>query len=630
MYHALLTNRYLSTRVIPLIAVAAVALCVALVIIVVSVMTGFLDEVKRSGRTLMGDVVISYPVSGIPHYNALLDELADVPEVAAATPIVDSYGLLKMPYPDGPRKQTETVQIWGIEPQSFAAVTGYDKTLYWQSIDDDDAWAKRLGDVVERIWDDGQEWLTVQNEAAGGDVYARPGDSWQRKLMDLLPPDQRPALDAIPSDPAQLRTQLPTLIGENVWEILQAEDPRLGDLSKQHDEGLTLRRSDQYGTDQPCIALGIHVSEANQRLSDGTYKAMSLGYWWMPNWTVTMTTLPIDSTGGLLEPESIILPVANEFVSGVFLIDDTRVMVPIELAQRMLRLDEAEILADDNETVIGVEPARATMILVRAADGVTPDDLRDAVADAYDRFHTAIMSDFAQTVMPPRRAQPNGPGALVQTWLQQQSRFIGPIEKERELMRTLFSLVYIVCAGLVLAIFWAIVYEKTRDIGILRSVGASRLGISWIFLRYGLVVGVGGAILGLGLAFLVVHNINAIHTAMGEPPLWLSYLLGALAMASLGLTIARARSGRLLPLVLGLLVTLVLGGLAFGIYWVGRAGGIVIWDPQVYYFSTIPNEMDMRSAVYTMIGAVVFSVIGAFLPAAKAADTDPVRALRYE
>ena len=59
MYHALLTNRYLTSRVIPLIAVAAVAMCVALVIIVVSVMTGFLDMVKSSGRPLMGDVVVS-------------------------------------------------------------------------------------------------------------------------------------------------------------------------------------------------------------------------------------------------------------------------------------------------------------------------------------------------------------------------------------------------------------------------------------------------------------------------------------------------------------------------------------------------------------------------------------------
>ena len=75
MYQALLTNRYLTSRVIPLIAVAAVALCVALVIIVVSVMTGFLDMVRSSGRTLMGDVIISYRVSGIPYYERLIERI---------------------------------------------------------------------------------------------------------------------------------------------------------------------------------------------------------------------------------------------------------------------------------------------------------------------------------------------------------------------------------------------------------------------------------------------------------------------------------------------------------------------------------------------------------------------------
>lgn len=66
MYAALLSNRYLTSRVIPLIAVGAVALCVALVIIVVSVMSGFLDMLKASGRTLIGDVIVSSGIGGIP------------------------------------------------------------------------------------------------------------------------------------------------------------------------------------------------------------------------------------------------------------------------------------------------------------------------------------------------------------------------------------------------------------------------------------------------------------------------------------------------------------------------------------------------------------------------------------
>jgi len=58
--------------------------------------------------------------------------------------------------------------------------------------------------------------------------------------------------------------------------------------------------------------------------------------------------------------------------------------------------------------------------------------------------------------------------------------------------------------------------------------------------------------------------------------------------------------------------------------------GTLIWDPSVYYFSTIPSQVDWFTAAITWVGAVIFSVLGASVPAAKAADIDPVRALRYE
>ncbi len=197
-------------------------------------------------------------------------------------------------------------------------------------------------------------------------------------------------------------------------------------------------------------------------------------------------------------------------------------------------------------------------------------------------------------------------------------------------MRTLFSLVYLVCAGLVLAIFWAIVYEKTRDIGILRSIGASRFGISWIFLRYGFVIGVLGAVVGLGLGSLIVHKINTIHDAMGDPPVWLAVTVFAIGGVAAALTVARSLSGRLLPLVLGSVTTITLAGIGTVILVVRHIGGIEIWSPEVYYFTEIPNKVDMETAIITMIGAVLFSLLGAFVPAAKAADTDPVKALRYE
>ncbi|MHC4990618.1 MAG: ABC transporter permease [Planctomycetota bacterium] len=550
MYHALLTNRYLTSRVIPLIAVAAVALCVALVIIVVSVMTGFLNMVRESGRTLMGDVIVSYPISGIPHFERLIERIEAMPEAAAATPVVDSWGLLRMPYPQGAEKETAVVQIWGIEPESFNDVTGYGDTLYWRPFEES---------AIPRM---------------------RPDDIRQE-------------------------------IGNSM-------------LADRFESGRTLTNPDSQ---LPAIVMGIHVSIGNQRQSDGTYEPALNGYWWMPRFDVVLTALPV-YRGGFQDPVSEPLQIVNEFMSGVFLIDEKRVLVPLALAQRMLHLDEAERFdPDDPDVITGKDPSRSTMVLVRTADGVSPDELRDAVMVAYDQFVRDLYADDDEPVKPP----PLGFTVSIQTWEQQQAKFIAPVEKERELMRTLFSLVYLVCAGLVLSIFWAIVYEKTRDIGILRSIGASRWGISWIFLRYGLVIGILGAILGLGLGSLVIRYINSIHSAMANPPLGLAIGVYAAAAVSLVLTVFRSLSGRLLPLVLGALVTLtllVIGSVVLLVKYV--VGGFVIWDPAVYYFTEIPSRMDWDSAVITMIGAVVFSLLGAFLPAAKAADTDPVRALRYE
>jgi lipoprotein-releasing system permease protein len=144
------------------------------------------------------------------------------------------------------------------------------------------------------------------------------------------------------------------------------------------------------------------------------------------------------------------------------------------------------------------------------------------------------------------------------------------------------------------------------------------------------VVGVAGAIVGLGLSWVIVRNINHIHAALGDPPVFLAIVTGIVALIALAVTALRGRSGRLLPLVLGTLITITLAAITALILWVQQAGGVVIWDPSVYYFTEIPSKMDLVSAAITMVGAVVFSLIGAFLPAAKAADTDPVRALRYE
>jgi lipoprotein-releasing system permease protein len=548
VYQPLLANRYLVSRIIPLIAVAAVALCVALVIIVVSVMSGFLDMLISSGRTLMSDVIVRYPHPGLPHYDRLIEEIELLPEASAATPVVENFGLLKLPYDD----RTEGVQVWGIEPESFARVVDLEGTLVWR-------------ETPARV----SEYL-----------------------------DDLAGIPQAPRSPADLGT-IPWL-----------------DPPSDSDES-------------PRALLGVEIDgAAKQRNANGTYD-VRYPRWWMPLHSVDITLLPVSSDGRVEKPDNRRLAIANEFSSGVYQVDSRRTLVGIGTAQRMLGLEsgpiyDPKILEETGELVrIGDYPARTSMVLVRAAPGVTPEALRDAVLDAYIRFEARIRDDDGVIVK-----APDVNFVAVRTWREQLRDILGPVEKERELMRILFSIVYLVCAGLVLSIFWAIVHEKTRDIGILRAVGASRPGILGVFLAYGLVVGLAGAVIGAVLGWLVTDNINAIHEGLGQPaPTWSWITAYVVAAALAGTGVWNARQGSTLRTLLSLVGTIVVAAVGTALL---MHRGFLMWDPSVYYFNTIPSKVDWFSAVLTMAGAIVFSVLGAAIPAARAADTDPVRALRYE
>ena len=101
MYKLFLCLRYLRKRVIAYFAVVGVALCVAMMLIVTSVMTGFLNKIETAARGLFGDIVMEpHGQWGIAHYDEWMVYLKDhVPEVQAASPRIYSYGMLRLPGP---------------------------------------------------------------------------------------------------------------------------------------------------------------------------------------------------------------------------------------------------------------------------------------------------------------------------------------------------------------------------------------------------------------------------------------------------------------------------------------------------------------------------------------------------
>jgi lipoprotein-releasing system permease protein len=167
-------------------------------------------------------------------------------------------------------------------------------------------------------------------------------------------------------------------------------------------------------------------------------------------------------------------------------------------------------------------------------------------------------------------------GFRISTWEQKQGSLLAAIDIEKGILNFLLFMIIAVAGFGILAIFSMIVAEKTRDIGIMKSLGASNAGVMQIFLSYGLLLGVVGATLGTALGLALTINLNPVEKFLTQ-------------------------------------VT-----------------GRHIFNPEVYYFNEIPTHIEAPMVVLVNLGAVAIAVIFSILPALRAAMLHPVRALRYE
>ena len=184
--------------------------------------------------------------------------------------------------------------------------------------------------------------------------------------------------------------------------------------------------------------------------------------------------------------------------------------------------------------------------------------------------------DAREVVDELKKMFPDDVGYQVATWEEKQGPLLAAIAIEKGILNVLLFLIIGVAGFGILAIFSMIVVEKTRDIGILKALGASNGGVMKIFLGYGLLLGVVGAGLGTALGLTITIYINGIEKFLGS-------------------------------------IT-----------------GQDIFPRDIYYFDHIPTYIQPWMVVLVNVGAVGVSVLASVLPALRAALLHPVRALRYE
>jgi len=167
-------------------------------------------------------------------------------------------------------------------------------------------------------------------------------------------------------------------------------------------------------------------------------------------------------------------------------------------------------------------------------------------------------------------------GAIITDWRQMNSALFEALEIERVAMFVVLSLIILVAVFNILSSLIMLVRAKTRDIAILRTMGATRRGLMKVFMTVGVIIGAIGILAGLGLGFLLLYFrqpfVNFIQFVTGQN----------------------------------------------------------LWDPSIRFLTELPSKTDPFEVLAIVAMALVLSFLATLYPAWKAASTDPVQVLRYE
>lgn len=229
------------------------------------------------------------------------------------------------------------------------------------------------------------------------------------------------------------------------------------------------------------------------------------------------------------------LTVVGIFNSGLNSFDSSFILVPLFVAQELYGLGDA---------VHGLS--------VKTADPYRAGELQTAI-----------------------NAQLNGTAAAI-TWFDENSERFDAIRMERHVMFVILMFLIVIAAFGITSTLITVTVQKTREIGIMKALGAQTAQIIWVFLAQGMFVGFFGTLIGLGVGLTMLHYRNPFRD-------WLSETLH-----------------------------------------------MEIFPAGIYEFEGIPAEIIPRDVTVICVSAFIICSVAALIPAWFAARLDPVKALRAD
>lgn len=220
-------------------------------------------------------------------------------------------------------------------------------------------------------------------------------------------------------------------------------------------------------------------------------------------------------------------------------------------------------LSDYNNQVVFM-PLPMAQVFFQKEGGVTGYQLR--VADP----------QRVEAMIPALQAAVAGRQVLLRDWRNANSQIIGILQIQKNTMFIVLGMIILVAAFNVISSLIMLVKDKTADIAVLRTMGASAGAILRIFLMCGAFVGVSGTVIGTALGITVCWNIEAIQR------------------------------------------------------WIENVTGGAVFDKTAFLLTTLPAHVEWPDVARVVLLGLALSLLATIYPSWKAARTDPVEALRHE
>ncbi|MBA7628065.1 hypothetical protein ES703_35535 [subsurface metagenome] len=233
--------------------------------------------------------------------------------------------------------------------------------------------------------------------------------------------------------------------------------------------------------------------------------------------------------------------------SGLARVDSSFVYLPFEQAQSLCGMDRPV--------------KRASWLHIKFGPNVKPEAGCEEVALLWRQFVRGKGAELLDTVK-------------VQSWKDYRRPFIAAMEKEQTMLTAMFVLVGVTTVFIVLVVFYMIISHKSKDIGVLKSVGISNSNILLLFLCFAFLVGVLGSATGAVAGWRFLVHINQIEG------------------------------------------------------WLFEHFEFQLWDRTIYAIGDIPNTIDLEVLAVIIVSAIGACLAGALIPSWQAARQKPVEILQ--